>query len=218
MTTYLALYAKNTAKKNKKWLDGTITANPAGSNRMRVKLSTEEGLELESDFVKNCAEGDELTLERHLVQVLEATGGTGATAPTPVTAVQAPPPPPPPNRRKPMAAVRPALAAAPEQRDHPPAHGWAPPAPWSATPQPCSAPPQPQTQPYCAPPQGWSAPVHAGNVPAQQWLRPAAEAPPARSTSQLLAMLQGSDAPAPAPAAPPAPLPASSKPATRQRC
>ena len=49
MTTYLALYAKNTAKKNKKWLDGTITANPAGSNRMRVKLSTEEGLELESD-------------------------------------------------------------------------------------------------------------------------------------------------------------------------
>ena len=67
--SFLALYTKNTTKKAKTWLDGTITASSAGSNRARVVLKTENGLEIETDFVKQCVEGAELKLERHLVQV-----------------------------------------------------------------------------------------------------------------------------------------------------
>ena len=70
MATFLALYTKNTTKKAKTWLDGTITATPAGSNRVSVVLKTEHGVEIETDFVKLCVEGEELELERHLVLVV----------------------------------------------------------------------------------------------------------------------------------------------------
>ena len=72
--SFLALYTKNTTKKARTWLDGTITATPAGSNRVRVVLKTANGVEIETDFVKLCVEGEELKLERHLVQVLEPKG------------------------------------------------------------------------------------------------------------------------------------------------
>jgi len=44
--TWSALYAKNTAKKNKKWLDGTLHARQMGS-RWGVTLKTETGVVLE---------------------------------------------------------------------------------------------------------------------------------------------------------------------------
>ena len=70
MASFLALYTKNTTQKAKTWLDGTITATPAGTNRVSVVLKTEHGVEIETDFVKLCVEGEELELERHLVLVV----------------------------------------------------------------------------------------------------------------------------------------------------
>ena len=111
MASFLALYTKNTTKKAKTWLDGTITATPAGTNRMSVVLKTEHGVEIETDFVKLCVEGEELKLERHLVQVLEPKGPAQGSVPPALTTV--PKSAPPLSRRMPMVrpAERPALSA-----------------------------------------------------------------------------------------------------------